>query len=57
MKKLLSILMVAVFLCASVACSETIAADEPAQSAWYELSGDGTILTVRLPGNSKDGMD
>lgn len=40
------------FLFVSAACAETVADD-----MWYELSGEDTILTVRLPGNNKDGMD
>ena len=41
------------FVCAN---AETTAADAP-EALWYELSGEDTILTVRLPGNNKDGMD
>lgn len=51
MKKILSALMVAMMLCLSFACANAAGAE------WYELSGEDTILTVRLPGNSKDGMD
>ena len=31
--------------------------EEIPEDPWYELSGEDTILTVRLPGNNKDGMD
>lgn len=51
MKKFLTILLSAVLFCCSIACCET------ANDVWYELSGEDTILTVRLPGNNKDGMN
>ena len=54
MKKFLTILMIAVFCCLAPACAEGMT---EATFDWFELSGDNTILTVRLPGNSKDGMD
>ena len=53
MKKILSVLMIAMLLCCSFAFAEDTAAETP----WYELSADDTVLTVWLPGNSKDGMD
>ena len=53
MKKFLFLLMTAVFFCASFSCAESI----DNANLWYELSGDDNILTVRLPGNNKDGMD
>lgn len=58
MKKFLSVLMVAMLFGLSFACAhaETAAVDA-SKAMWYELSGDDTILTVRLPGNNKDGMD
>ena len=58
MKKFFSSLLVFMMICFSVACVNAETADANAnEDMWYELSGDGTILTVRLPGNSKDGMD
>ena len=58
MKKFLSVLMVAILFSLSLACAhaETAAVDA-SEAMWYELSGEDTILTVRLPGNNKDGMD
>ncbi len=58
MKKFLSGLMAAMFICFSLVCAnaETTGADA-SEAPWYELSGENTILTVRLPGNNKDGMD
>ena len=58
MKKFLSGLMVAMLFSLSFACAhaETAAVDA-SEAMWYELSGEDTILTVRLPGNNKDGMN
>ena len=58
MKKLLSLLLIAMLACFPIANAE-VAADDAQNPAplWYELSGEDTILTVRLPGNNKDGMD
>lgn len=54
MKKFIFLLVIAVVFCCSVACAEdALVSDMP----WYELSGEDTILTVRLPGNNKDGMN
>ena len=58
MKKLLSVLLIVMILCLSAASAEGIVDDALiAENLWYEISGEGTILTVRLPGNNKDGMD
>ena len=65
MKKLLSILLTVMLFCLPFACAEglsdaaPVAEDETQmpEALWYELSGEDTILTVRLPGNNKDGMD
>ena len=54
MKKLISVFMAAVLICLSFACAH---AADASDTLWYELSGEDTILTVRLPGNNKDGMD
>jgi predicted secreted protein len=58
MKKFLSVFVAAMLICLSFVCAnaEEIDANAP-EAPWYELSGEGTILTVRLPGNNKDGMD
>ena len=58
MKKFLSVLMVAMLFSLSFACAhaETAAVDA-SEAMWYELSGEDTILTVRLPSNNQDGMD
>ena len=58
MKKFISVLMAAMLICLTFVCAnaETTGVDA-ADALWYELSGDDTILTVRLPGNNKDGMD
>ena len=58
MKKFLSLLIAALLVCFSFVSANAEAAEENAsETLWYELSGEDTILTVRLPGNSKDGMD
>ena len=58
MKKFLSIFLVAALLCLLPVCAEVVIEEEELPEVpWYELSGEGTILTVRLPGNNKDGMD
>ena len=54
MKKLIFMLVIAVIFCSFAAWAEDEHIPEP---LWYELSGENTILTVRLPGNNKDGMD
>ena len=55
MKKFFSVLMAAMLICFSFVCANAETADANASEVlWYELSGDHTILTVRLPGNSKD---
>ena len=58
MKKFLSVFVAAMLICLSFVCAnaEEIDANAP-EAPWYELSSEGTILTVRLPGNNKDGMD
>lgn len=58
MNKYLLVLLIAAFLCFCIASAEgnTENAHLP-DISWYELSGENTILTVRLPGNNKDGMD
>ena len=58
MKKFFSFLLIAMLACFSLACAEvSVDAAQPSDPLWYELSGEDTILTIRLPGNSKDGMD
>ena len=52
MKKALSVFVMVLILVSLFTC----ALADPEKS-WYELSGENTILTVRLPGNNKDGMD
>ena len=50
--------MVAMLFGLSFACAHAETADLDASvTMWYELGGEDTILTVRLPGNNKDGMD
>ena len=50
MKKLLAAILVLILMAASAALAEEA-------SPWYEVSAENTVLTVRLPGNSKDGLD
>ena len=58
MKKFLSVLMVVMMFSLCFACAYAQTADvDASEPMWYELSGEDTILTVRLPGNNKDGMD
>jgi len=60
MKKLFALMLSLMLLLTSVAMAETApVADAPvdAPAAWYELSAEDTVLTVRLPGNNKDGMN
>lgn len=51
MKKMFSMIMVVALL----VCSCAFAMAE--EASWYELSAEGTVLTVRLPGNSKNGLN
>jgi len=44
------VLTIALFCCMSAYAEE-------ADSAWYELSADETVLTVRLPANSTTGYE
>ena len=59
MKKMFALVLSLMLLLTSVAIAETAPVDAAAETviAWYELSGEDTILTVRLPGNTKDGMN
>ena len=58
MKKIFLALMIAMFLCPSLICANAKTIETNASDAlWYELSGEDTILTVRLPCDSKDGMN
>ena len=54
MKTFLAIFMIAMLFCVPYACADDA---QTSEALWYELSGENTVLTVRLPGNSKDGMD
>lgn len=55
MRKTLAILLAMMLFCLPFAGAEDAA--DAVETAWYELSADNTVLTVRLPGNNKDGMD
>lgn len=55
MKNFFFVLVIAMLLCFPVTWAE--GTTEDGYMPWYELSGENTILTVRLPGNTKDGMD
>ncbi len=57
MKKMLSIIMIAMLFCFSFTFAEGAEEAAATEEIWYELSEDKTVLTVRLPGNNKDGMD
>lgn len=49
MKKFVTVILVLVLMLASAALAEET-------NPWYEVSADDTVLTIRLPGNSKDGL-
>ena len=58
MKKSSFFLLIAMLFCLSFVCTNAETSDLNASvNSWYEFSGEDTILTVRLPGNNKDGMD
>ena len=58
MKKSAFVLLIAMLFCLSFVCTNAETSDLNASvNSWYEFSGEDTILTVRLPGNNKDGMD
>lgn len=58
MKKSSFVLLIAMLFCLSFVCTNAETSDLNASvNSWYEFSGEDTILTVRLPGNNKDGMD
>ena len=58
MKKFLSVFMAIMLICLPSVWANAETTDVNASEAlWYELSGEDTILTIRLPGNNKDGMD
>ena len=58
MRKFLSVFMAAMLICFTFVCADAETADaNDSEVLWYELSGEDTILTVRLPGNNKDGME
>lgn len=58
MRKFLSVFMAVMLICFTFVCANAETTDaNDSEILWYELSGEDTILTVRLPGNNKDGME
>lgn len=57
MKKFVAVLLAVLMMMAGSVFAEGAAPQEAAAPAeWYELSAEDTVLTVRLPGNTKNGL-
>ncbi|MDO4739811.1 MAG: protease inhibitor I42 family protein [Eubacteriales bacterium] len=53
MKKLISLLLAVMMLVVPMAFAEEV----QEENNWFELSNENTVLTVRLPGNTKSGLN
>lgn len=57
MKKTIAVWVLAILMVFGAAFAETAAVENADLTEnWYELSADNTVLTVRLPGNTKTGL-